>query len=226
LRVVVDLGSGTGLSSRYWARRATRVVGVEPTPEMRAVAEARTQAPNVVYCAGFSHATGLPDGCADLIFCMQALHWMDPQPTFEEAARLLARGGVFAACDYDWPPATLAWEADAAWETCALRCARLEREHGVDAELRRWDKSGHLARMAASGRFRHTREVLLHHVDEGNAERFSGLARTQGHVSVLLRKGLSDRELGLDALDATVASTLGSEPRPFFWSARVRIGVV
>ena len=40
--LVVDLGSGTGTSTRYWADRAARVVGVEPSPDMRAQARAAT----------------------------------------------------------------------------------------------------------------------------------------------------------------------------------------
>ena len=35
---------------------------------------------------------------------VQALHWMEPAPTFGEVARLLRPGGVFAALDCDWPP--------------------------------------------------------------------------------------------------------------------------
>ena len=52
---VVDLGSGTGLSTRYWAEHAREVVGVEPTADMRRQATARTRAPNVTYRDGFSH---------------------------------------------------------------------------------------------------------------------------------------------------------------------------
>src|SRR5438093_4373845 len=33
-QLVVDLGSGTGLSTRVWAERADEVVGVEPNPRM------------------------------------------------------------------------------------------------------------------------------------------------------------------------------------------------
>jgi predicted RNA methylase len=43
---VVDLGSGTGLSTGIWAAHAERVVGIEPLDEMRQVAEATTTAPN------------------------------------------------------------------------------------------------------------------------------------------------------------------------------------
>ncbi len=76
--LVVDLGSGTGLSTRYWADKAARVIGIEPTPDMRHQAEKVTTAANVSYRAGFSHETGLEAGCADLVVCMQALHWMEP----------------------------------------------------------------------------------------------------------------------------------------------------
>src|SRR4029077_17951001 len=74
--VVVDLGSGTGLSTRWPAGWAARVVGVEPNPDMRAVAVARAT-PGVEYVDGVSHATGLPDGVADVVLAVQAMHWME-----------------------------------------------------------------------------------------------------------------------------------------------------
>jgi predicted TPR repeat methyltransferase len=48
---VVDLGSGTGLSTAIWAARAAEVVGVEPSTDMRRQAEARRTA-NVRYLVG------------------------------------------------------------------------------------------------------------------------------------------------------------------------------
>ena len=224
--LVVDLGSGTGLSTRYWADQAERVVGVEPTPDMRRQAEAATAAKNISYREGFSHATGLPDRCAQVVVAMQALHWMEPVGTFAEAARVLGPGGVFLACDYDWPPATGAWEADAAFETCVTKSRRFERELGLDTALQQWDKPGHLARMQASGRFRYTRDVLVHHADLGNAERLVGLLLSQAHVMGALKRGITEAELGIDALRATAERTLGATPRPWQWSARVRLGVV
>ena len=40
LRLVVDLGSGTGLSTRIWADFADEVIGIEPQDAMRDFAEA------------------------------------------------------------------------------------------------------------------------------------------------------------------------------------------
>lgn len=223
--LIVDLGSGTGLSSRYWAARAERVIGVEPSADMRAEALRQTAAPNVEYREGYAHASGLPDQCARLITCMQALHWMDPQASFVEARRILVPGGVFAAIDYDWPPVTPSWRADAAWRSCNERATRLEALLPGERPPR-WDKAGHPARMEASGCFRFVRDLLLHHVDEGDGDRFLGLLRSQGGVMDLLKAGHSEDELGIGELESIVRAELGGELRPWFWSARVRIGMV
>ena len=224
--LVVDLGSGTGLSTRYWADKAARVIGVEPTPDMRRQAAATATAPNIAYRDGFSHSTGLPGRSALIVCCMQALHWMEPAGTFAEAARVLVKGGVFASCDYDWPPSTASWEADAAFASSFRTARRFGKELNVESGLQQWDKAGHLARMEASNCFRYVKEVVVHHVDDGNADRLVGLLLTQGFVQSVLKRGITEAELGIDTLRRTALHTLGSVPRPFIWSARVRIGVV
>jgi SAM-dependent methyltransferase len=226
LSLVVDLGSGTGLSTRYWADKAVQVIGVEPAADMRAQALSVDAPGNVSYREGFAHTTGLPDHCAEIVCCMQALHWMAPQPTFVEAARLLRPGGVFACCDYDWPPMTGQWQADLAFEQCVARTGILEQELGLAQRLQRWDKSGHLARMQASRCFRYVREAFLHHGDSGNGERLIGLLLSQGGTMDLLKSGQSEQQLGISELRQIAARTLGALPRPWLWSARVRMGVV
>lgn len=112
--VVVDLGSGTGLSSRWAATWAASVVGVEPSDGMRAVAESRPT-PGVSYLKGWSHNTGLGRQYADVVLAVQAMHWMEPGPTLAEVARVLRSGGVFAIADADWPPVTGVASAEVAW---------------------------------------------------------------------------------------------------------------
>lgn len=237
--LVVDLGSGTGLSTRYWAPYADRVIGVEPTASMRQEAERRTLPPpgegeengkaavGIVSCRdGYSHDTGLDGGSADLVVCAQSLHWMEPEGTFAEAARILRPGGVFAAYDYDWPPVTPFPEVDALYEQCCEESRRLEKAHGVSAGLRQWDKEGHLGRMTASGRFRFVRECLLHHREPGGADRIAGLLLSQGHVRTLLKRGFSEADVGLDPLRETARRAFSGTVPLWFWSVRVRIGVV
>ncbi|MHA3774910.1 class I SAM-dependent methyltransferase [Verrucomicrobiota bacterium sgz303538] len=222
--LVVDLGCGTGLSTRYWAAHARNVIGVEPTDSMREEA-VRIGGENISYIKGFSHSTGLPYGCADLVVCAQSLHWMEPFGTFAEGARILRKGGVFAAYDYDWPPSTSFWEVDLAYTECMVVARRLERDRGITEKLHRWEKEGHLARMQQSGCFRFVRESLLHHQDQGGAERVVGLLLSQGHVQSLLKLGVSEEELQIGRLRDAAKAAFGESDSRWFWSARVRIGI-
>lgn len=224
--LVADIGCGTGLSTLIWADRADAVVGIEPSDDMRTQAEARAaDLGNVRFQRGLSTATGLPDGCADIVTASQALHWMEPAPTFAEVRRVLRPGGVFAAYDCDWPP-TLHWEAELAYTRCLARANDVEREQGTSRDVRSWDKREHLQRMRDSGQFRYTKEVTLHHVEEGGAERLVGLAMSQGQIAALLKHGLSEAEIGLDELRRETRRVLGDATVPWYWSYRVRLGIV
>jgi SAM-dependent methyltransferase len=224
--LVVDLGSGTGLSTRLWTGRAEAVAGVEPNPDMRRQAEASTTPPDATihYKEGFASETGLPNACADIVTCSQSLHWLEPDPTFREVARILRPGGVFAAYDCDWPP-SVDWEAEAAYEAVMVRAAALEDERGFSQRIKSWPKSGHLGRIRNSGYFCYTREIAVHQVEPGNAERLVGLALSQGGVATLLKHGVSEEEIGLDILRAEAGRILGDEPKPWFWTYRIRLGI-
>jgi len=96
--LTVDLGCGTGLSTRWAASWSDDVIGVEPSADMRARAAEVTTVDNVRYAAGWSSATDLPSGSAGVVLAVQALHWMDPAPTFAEIARILR------CCEARWEP--------------------------------------------------------------------------------------------------------------------------
>jgi SAM-dependent methyltransferase len=219
---VVDLGSGTGLSTRFWSGRAGRVIGVEPNADMRARAEAVGGA-GLEYRSGTAAATGLPAGCADLVTISQAFHWMDPQPTLAETARLLRPGGVLAVYDCDWPPA-VHWEVEAAHDRLMAEARRLEDAGNRDRHFRRWPKERHLENIRASGHFRYAREVLLHHEEAGDAERFIGLVHSQGTIADLLRCGVAAETFGLPEFEALCRRELAGPVRPWLFSYRVRLG--
>jgi SAM-dependent methyltransferase len=219
-QLVVDLGSGTGLSTRAWAERADEVVGVEATDEMRARAERTTTARNVRYVQGYAQETGLPSGEADVVTCSQSFHWMEPEPTLAEVARLLRTGGVFAAYDYDWPP-VCNWEVEQAFGELVRRVGKAR---GIPRKLR-YDKSEHLERIEASGHFRFVREVVLHSRERGGAERIVGMALSLGPLTVLLEDGKREEELGLAQLREVAARAFGDREVEFLLGYRVRLGV-
>jgi len=219
--LVVDLGAGTGLSTRAWAGRADRVVGVEPNPAMRAEAERLTDASNVEFAGAFAQDTRLPGGNADVVTCSQSLHWMEPAPTFAEAARLLRPGGVFAAYDYDVIP-VCDREVEEAF------AALLERRKALRAELRiqrgadRYWKDGHLERIRASGEFGYCREFVLQSVEEGGAERIEGFARSLG---LPVAEAHLEQTLRYDELRAVAERVFGDRIVPFRFGYRVRVGI-
>ena len=260
-RLVVDLGSGTGLSTRWAASWSSEVVGVEPSDDMRARASAVTSEATVRYVSGWSDATGLPDGCADVVLAVQALHWMEPDATLSEVGRLLRAGGVFAAIDCDWPPSVGDARAEQAWHTARANVAVHERAlvpaavEAATAATRRpssspqsddlrpidrsnpsaatviadgvryWHKGEHLGRMVDSAQFAHCIEVAALAVERGDADRFVQLFRSQGDYQALQRHGLDDAAMGVDEFAAEVVRSLGSGPRPFWFTYRARIGV-
>lgn len=123
--VVVDLGSGTGLSSRWAAGWAASVIGIEPNDEMRGVAESQPRT-NVEYRSGRAEHTGLPGASADVVVAVQAMHWMEPEPTLAEIGRILRPGGALAVVDADWPPVVGVARAERAWVSLHGRIRVLE----------------------------------------------------------------------------------------------------
>jgi SAM-dependent methyltransferase len=220
-QLVVDLGCGTGLSTRAWSGLAERVVGVEPNPAMLAGAEG---APGVEFVQAYASATGLPDGVADIVTCSQSLHWMEPWPVFAEAARILRPGGVFAAYDYDWPP-IVDPELDAAYEAYQERRRETRRRRGIQRGGDRWPKSGHLDRMRESGCFAACREVVLNSIEDGNADRIEGFARSLGLPVASGDDPDLERDLDIAELEEVARRVLGDRTVPFLFGYRVRLGV-
>jgi ubiquinone/menaquinone biosynthesis C-methylase UbiE len=215
-KLVVDLGCGTGLSTRVWAERAGEVVGVEPQAPMRDQAEDATTAANVRYRATFADATGLPDARADVVTCSQSFHWMEPVATLAEAARILRPGGVFAAYDYDVPPFVHP-EVDAAFERYLRLRRAARRRRGLQAGAMRWPKERHLERIRGSGHFRSAREIVLHGESYGGVERVVGAALSIGPV-------FEEVEAGIDELRTVAERALGDRVVPWLVPYRVRLG--
>lgn len=93
---IVDLGAGTGISTRLFSGRGFHLIGVEPNAEMRAYADA-AKTLGARYLEGTAAKTSLPDRSADLVIAAQAFHWFPLEETLGELRRILVPGGAFAA---------------------------------------------------------------------------------------------------------------------------------
>jgi ubiquinone/menaquinone biosynthesis C-methylase UbiE len=111
-RDVLDVGCGTGISSRQLQAAGCRVLGVDPDPRMAAFARQRGLEAEVAKfeewdCAGRTF---------DAVTAGMTWHWVDPVAGAAKAARVLRPGGRLAVFWYVFqPPAALGEAFDDAY---------------------------------------------------------------------------------------------------------------
>ena len=102
-RDVLDLGCGTGFHLPLWARTARSVVGVEPHPDLVALARRRTRALRTVrVLPGLAESVPLPDASVDVVHARWA-YFFGPgcEPGLRELDRVVRRGGTAFVIDND-----------------------------------------------------------------------------------------------------------------------------
>ena len=213
---LVDLGSGTGLSTRFWADTADQVIGVEPNRAMRSLAQDLTPQPNVRYVDGSGERTGLPDAVADVVTAAQSLQWMEPGPTLVEVGRILRPGGLLCVYEYTGLQ-TPNWEPEAAWMRVRETVRHLHAERGLDAELPRWPVSRDA--IEARGVFRFVRDKVVPSLELGDGARLVDFALSEGNLQTLLAAGATESDIGLDELRFAAAAM--PDPVPWWIDYRV-----
>ncbi len=104
---LLDLGTGTGLLARDFARRGCLVTGVDSSPRLLEIAE-RANAGEVVrplYLRHRAEATRLPANSFDIVAAGTAWHLFNRIAAAREAKRLLRPGGRLLIAHLDWHPA-------------------------------------------------------------------------------------------------------------------------
>lgn len=106
---LLDVGCGTGALVRAARNAAAEAIGVEPDPEMAAVAESLLG--NEVVVAGLPELPFADDGFAVVIASFVLNHVDDPRAGARELARVAAPGGVLRATIWGSapPPQALMW---------------------------------------------------------------------------------------------------------------------
>jgi SAM-dependent methyltransferase len=102
-RDVLDLGCGSGFHLSRFAATAASVVGVEPHPDLVALARRRTRRlPTVTVSPGLAEAVPLPDASVDVVQARWA-YFFGPGsgPGLAELDRVVRRGGTALVVDND-----------------------------------------------------------------------------------------------------------------------------
>ncbi len=95
--VIADIGSGTGILTKFFLDNGNPVYGIEPNKDMREAAEKHLQ----VYTRfssleGSAESTGLEENCIDFITAGQSFHWFDVVEAKKEFKRILKPNGNVA----------------------------------------------------------------------------------------------------------------------------------
>jgi len=95
-KTVVDLGCGTGENIVPMLERGARVIAMDISPDLIAIAEKRLTDANLEasVMVGSAYETGLPDESVDIIFCMALIHHLDIKIVRNEMWRVLRKNGA------------------------------------------------------------------------------------------------------------------------------------
>ncbi|MCL1823302.1 MAG: class I SAM-dependent methyltransferase [Oscillospiraceae bacterium] len=218
--IMVDIGSGTGLSTLIWKDIVKTIIGIEPNDDMKNEAEKNISAGNITFQKGVSNDTGLPDETADIITVSQAFHWFDIDSTLNEVFRVLKDGGVFAVFDCDWPP-TVDWQVEKGFIELHKKCDQVNFKQETHAK--RSDKTSTIKRFNEFGKFKFVKEIVCHSIETCNAERMKGIALSQGAMQTAMKVS-KDIKADIDAFCALVDERCKGEFDIIF-SYRLRLGI-
>lgn len=192
--LVVDLGCGTGLSTRPWGGRAENVIGIDPSADMLEAARAATSASNITYQYGTGQSTSLEASVADIVTCSSAVHWMDPIPSVDEISRLLRNDGVLLVYGHYYPVFLRSPVLTAFYERWRKNLDQLE--YKTEKQVaQKWPLSDLYTAIGAHAEFGYTRKHYLHSTLNWNPKEIEGFFRAHAGVPFLNERGYSDADL-------------------------------
>jgi SAM-dependent methyltransferase len=164
---VIEIGAGTGIATEPLVRRGLSVTAIEPSPEMAALAQAKSGDRGSVFVGRFENYSA--PGPVQLVTAFNAWHWVEPETAVNRVAELLAPGGSLA----------LVWTEVVSWgeEPFKERLAQIS-GHPWIKRMDHLDRS--MRPIHGDPRFEDN--LVLHHVFERalDASTFVEVTRTYG----------------------------------------------
>ena len=106
-KLVVDLGCGSGEETVPLRQRGARVIGIDISPDLIAIAHKRLRQYGVDadLRVASAYETHLSDESVDVVFCMSVLHHLELDRVMKEIRRILKPHGLFIVKE----PIRLSW---------------------------------------------------------------------------------------------------------------------
>lgn len=224
--LVVDIGCGTGLSTRIWSDISSEVIGIEPSSDMIEIAREKSLGlDNVKFVSTFSDNTALESNSVDIITASQSFHWMNPETTLKEVARLLKVGGIFAVYDCDWPP-VCNWEAELEYNKLFEKVNEIESKNSeTNTKFIKWSKDNHLSNIEKCEYFRYVREIVFSNTELCDARRFIAIALSQGGLQSIFKSNKDEISPYLFSFEKRILDIFGEDKFEMDFCYRMRIAV-
>jgi len=219
INIIVDIGCGTGNSTKVCTNFANKVIGIEPSEDMLNKAKEKEN-DKLIFQKGLGNNTGLGSNIADIVICSQAFHWMEPTSTISEISRILKKGGVFAVIDADWLPVI-----DLRLEKLNkdLRNLTINLEKCEDTVI--YPQSQHLNNLINSNQFEFCREICFDVEFEYDKEKFKKFILSKSNIQKAIRNNYKPIIDILENLDNTLDEIFESNTLNALFGYKVKIGI-
>ena len=219
IHTIVDIGCGTGLSTKVCTLYANAVIGIDPSIDMLNTAKTKEDK-KMKFVQGYGDKTGLQNECADIVICSQAFHWMEPEQTIKEVHRILKKGGIFAVIDADYPP-VIHKELEKINSYLHNKTAILEEYKN------NWisEKTEHLNNIKKSGLFEYSREICFSHIEKYDQERFKKFLLSQSSMQHAIKYNYDKIVDELNTLDEKLYKIFKGQTLNAIYSYKMRIGI-
>jgi ubiquinone/menaquinone biosynthesis C-methylase UbiE len=187
---IVDLGSGTGLSTKIWLNNSKEIIGIEPTNNMRN--KAIVKYPLIKFIESNSYNTGVETESVDIVTCSESFHWMEPEKTIKEVDRILKKDGLFCIYYCEWP-VSWNWECEKEYNELFIVVNKLfSKNYSKMQKVDFYQKDQHYDNFIKSNRFRYVRKLNIDSIEDCDSERFINIALSQSQIQELLRNNIEE----------------------------------
>lgn len=192
--LVVDLGSGSGLSTSPWSPFAKLIIGIEPSDEMLEVARRERGGPNIFYRKGFGNKTGIDSESVDIVAASSSLHWMEPQSTLNEIDRILRKEGLLIVYGHYYPVYSDSYVLTNLHEIWRANLDHLEYKKEKPIATK-YSSADVLRTFKESEVFSYSRKLYVHSELSWTAEEIVGFMNAHAGIPFLRNKGYGDSDL-------------------------------
>ena len=219
INLIVDIGCGTGNSTKICTNYADKVIGIEPSEDMLKLAKEKENT-KLIFKKGLGNNTGLDSNIADVVICSQAFHWMEPVSTISEISRILKKGGVFAVIDADWLPVI-----DIRIEKLNKKLRELTKNIEKDEDTIIYPESQHLKNLINSNKFEFCREICFDVKIKYDKDRFEKYILSKSNIQKAIRNNYKPVIDILEDLDITLEKVFEDKTIEVLFPYKMKIGI-